>query len=110
MKRKQRKSITILAFILIFLLIILFGGYKLYINIKCKDLYFAVEYQMTKNGSKNKLLRIQSLSLVFLDDDVAIVEVSGLNKEKPYFKTNYKAFFRKNNNSTWKLENSIPID
>lgn len=110
MKRKQRKLISIFAFILIFLLIILFGGYKLYINIKCKDLYFAIEYQMTRSSSKNKLLRIQSLSLVFLDDDVAIVEVSGLNKEKPYWQKNYKAFFRKNSNSTWKLENSIPMD
>ena len=79
---------------------------KIYTNNKCKDLYFATEYFLTK-GSSNRLLRVQNFELVFLDNNVAIIEAFGLNKESPHEEVTLRATFKKNNN-IWKLyKNSV---
>lgn len=80
---------------------------KIYINNKCKDLYFATEYFLTK-GNSNRLLRVQSFELIFLDDDMAVIEAFGLNKESPHEKVTLKATFKKNSKNVWKLcKNSV---
>lgn len=103
---KRRKNIKII-FVVLFVFFIAFMCNKTYINNKCRDLYFATEYFLTK-GSNNRLLRVQNFELVFLDNNMAIVEAFGLNKESPHEEVTIRATFKRNNKNTWKLDkNSV---
>lgn len=102
--KTKKKTKTML--ILLFIFFLSFMCSKIYINNKCTDLYFATEYFLTK-GSSNRLLRVQNFELVFLDNDMAIIEAFGLNKESPHEEVTLRATFKRNNN-VWKLhKNSV---
>ena len=106
---KSNLKLLILSSLLA-LIIIIPLGYKMYINAKCKDLYFATEYQMVRGFNHNRLLRVQTIDLIFFDTNYAVVETYGLNKDAPHEKITYQAQFRKNDNDVWKLENVTPIN
>ncbi|MPQ44044.1 hypothetical protein [Clostridium tarantellae] len=94
------------------ILSIFFGcilSFQFYITNKCKDLYFATKYQITTTGYSKKLNEVKNLELIFLDDDFAIVEVLGLDKEEPHNPITYNAYLNKQKNSSWLIEKTLPI-
>lgn len=104
----KRKPIKLILLCLIIFLISFFLIKTIYINRKCKDLYFATEYYMSR-GNDNKLLRVQTFKLVFMDDDLAVVEAFGLDKKSPHKETAYKGFFKKNKSNKWVLQKSTAV-
>lgn len=109
---KQRRKRFFLASI-VFLGVIIISStliYKSYINSKCKDLSYAINYSLTTEGEKDqRLLDIKQSSLVFQDDDTAIVEASGFAKEKPHSNTSIKGYFKKTSSGVWKLNKTALI-
>lgn len=104
----RRISFLIFAFfILIFSCIFTFK--KIYIREKCKDLYFATEHLTTKGNVENSLLTIHNFELSFLDDEFAIVKISGLTYEKPHESITCNAYFQRRENSLWDLKELIPL-
>jgi len=78
--------------------------HNLYINTNCKDLYYSVEYNFTVGFTdKNKLMRVQHMSLISKDNTTAIVEVSGLSKTPPHKNTSFTGNFKKRSNGIWEL-------
>ncbi|MEG2869560.1 MAG: hypothetical protein RR894_17645 [Terrisporobacter sp.] len=110
-KRRKRfliASIAFLSFAIIFTSLI----YKLYVNSKCKDLSYAINYTLTTKAEKNeRLMDIQQSNLIFQDDDTAIVEASGFAKKKPHSNTTIKGYFKKTNFGVWQLSKTslIPL-
>lgn len=103
----KNKKRTKFVLILLFIFSLAFMCNKIYINNKCKDLYFATEYLLTK-GSSNRLLRVQNFELVFLDNDMAIIEAFGLNKKSPHEEVTLRATFKRSSTNVWKLyKNSV---
>lgn len=110
MKLNQDKLKIIILSSLLAIFIIIPFVYKMYINNKCKDLYFATEYQMARGFDNNRLLRVQTIDLVFFDTDYAVVETYGLNKDSPHEKITYEAHFKRKDNKVWKLEKATPVN
>jgi hypothetical protein len=106
-RKKIIRSLILLALI-IFLSIYLL--HELYIKNKSKDLQYAVEYSLTSGNSKERLLRVQNISLIFNDNKNAIVEVSGLSKSKPHASTKIKGTFKRGLLHSWQLEESKKIE
>ena len=112
MLRTRRKNVL---FIIIALGIILIASFfitnKLYISSSCKDLGFAIEYNLTTGfSSENKLLRVQKMSLLYFDGETAVVEASGLSKTHPHKTISIKGSFKKDKNKSWFLENFLLSD
>ncbi|MDR3593946.1 hypothetical protein [Clostridium sp.] len=84
---------------------------NMYVYTNSKNLGFAVEYNFTSGfSSENKLLRVQKMSLVYCDEDTAIVEASGLSKKAPHKSTYIKGSFKKDSNQHWIFEKFILSD
>lgn len=76
-----------------------------YICNNSKNLQFAVEYNLTTGfSSKNKLLRVQTMSLISSDEESAIIEAFGLSKSAPHKSTIIRASFKRDNDRTWYLD------
>lgn len=102
--RKRKKLFLIISLGLIFIASF-YITYNMYISSNSKDLGFAVEHSFTTGfSSKNKLLRVQKMSLIYCNDDTAVVEASGLLKDPPHKSTSVKGNFRKDSNNSWHLE------
>lgn len=105
-KRFFLASITFLSFIIIFTTFI----YKLYVNSKCKDLSYAITYSLTNKSERNqRLMDVTESTLVFQDDDTAIVLASGLSKKKPHSTTNIKGYLKKDHSGVWELNKTSLI-
>lgn len=103
---KKRRKRFFLASIIFLSCAIIFATlfYKLYINSKCKNLSYAINYNLTNKSEKDQnLLDIQEVNLVFQDDDSAIVYASGLSKENPNSNINVKAYLKKTSSGVWQL-------
>lgn len=109
--KKRRKRLFLSSFIFLCTAIIfttLF--YNFYINSKCKDLSYAINYNLTNKSEKNKrLLDVLEVDLIFQDADSAIVEASGFSKEKPHNNTNVKGYFKKSSSGIWQLNRTSLI-
>lgn len=105
-KRRKRfllTSITILTIAIISTLIF----YKLYIDSKCKDLTYSINYNLENKSDKSmRLLSLEDIDLIFKDDDSAIALVSGLTKESPHTNTSIKGYFKKSSFGVWNLNNT----
>lgn len=101
--QKKRRRLAILIITLIVALTA-FTAKKVFAYVKCQEISTAVEYLMTSNVD-NALLRVQTMELKFSNGETAVVEASGLSKEKPHQSRNVECHLRKKNNS-WRLENS----
>lgn len=101
--KKKRRRLALLIIALIIALTALTAK-NVFAYVKCQDISTAVEYLMTTNVA-NALLRVQTMELKFSDGDTAVVDASGLSKEKPHQSRKVECHLRKKNNS-WKLENS----
>ncbi|MDO5038709.1 hypothetical protein [Clostridium sp.] len=102
--RMQKRRRTFFILILSISLITVFTTKKVYAYIKCQDISSAVEYIMTSNID-NALLRVQTMKLKFSDGNSAVVEISGLSKNKPHESLKVECHLKYSNNH-WKLENS----
>ena len=112
MLRARRKD---MLFLIISLGLIITTSYfitnKLYISNNSRDLGFAVEYNLTTGfSSENKLLRVQKMSLLYFDGEVAVVEASGLSKISPHKTTSIRGSFKKDSNKSWILEKLLLSD
>ena len=111
-KIKKRKKRTLVKryictfFILVTLVVSSFIITKeIYVQKRCADLAYSVEHYFT-NGfdKKNKLLRVQQMSLIYSDGENALVEASGLSKEEPHKQTILKGNFKKDKSNFWILD------
>lgn len=112
LKKRRKKfliaSVAFLSFAIIFTSLF----YKLYVNSKCKDLSYAINYTLTNTADKDqRLLDIKKSNLVFQDEDTAIVEASGFAKKKPHSNTSIKGHFKKTTSGVWQLSKTslIPL-
>lgn len=103
-RRKQRQKLFFISIGIIIIGSIILTK-NLYIMISSKDLSFAVDYNFT-NGypEKEKLLRVQYMTLISREGDTAVVEVSGLTKESPHRNTTKTGVFKKNFFNSWTLK------
>ncbi|SFD33294.1 hypothetical protein [Clostridium uliginosum] len=113
-KRKKKINMKKRFRLLLSLLAIIISSFfitkQLYISNKCTDLSYSVEHNFTTGlDSKNKLLRVQEMSLVYCDGETAVVEASGLSKSDPHKKTSIKGNFKKIKDSSWILQESYPV-
>lgn len=107
-KKKRRIRLTII--LLILFSIVGFLLWQLYNKNQRKDLQFAVEQSLTTGNEAERLLRVQNMSLIFNDSDAAVVEVSGLSKQKPHASTKIKGSFRKGFMNSWELQSASKIE
>lgn len=104
-KAKKRSMICMSFCLCIISLTAFFVARNSYISAKSTDLAYAVEYNFTHGFlSKNKLLRVQKMSLIYSDGESAVVEASGLSKEKPHKEVSVKGSFKKDSNKSWQLD------
>lgn len=106
LKRKRRRMVSIIVLLSLLLFLSSFVIYKFYKKIKCRDLQYAVEYQLTSGTPSERLMRVQHITLLFNDNTSAVVEVSGLSKDEPHYQTTIKGTFKKGSFNSWKLINS----
>lgn len=105
-KRKIILSLTISLGLIISTSFLIADNLYLYTN--SKDLEFVVEHNFTSGfSSENKLLRVQQMSLIYCDEDTAIVEAFGLSKEAPHKSTSIKGSFKRDNNNHWIFEKFV---
>lgn len=108
-KAKRRSVFFNIVLLAVITLAALITAYNFYISINCKDLTFAVEYYCTHGfSSKDKLLRVQTMSLINCDDTTAVVEAKGLSKNAPHKSISIKGNFKKGAGSSWYLESISP--
>ncbi|MGL4772075.1 MAG: hypothetical protein ACRC2K_00780 [Clostridium sp.] len=104
MGKKRKKSIYKPYIIILSLIVLIYFGKIIYVSYKCKDLYEAADYLFTTKQCKElSLLRVQHMTLVYSDDNSAIIQVSGLNKIPPYETTEVEGEFKKNIFDSWEL-------
>lgn len=109
-QRRKKFILTSIAFLCSAILITTLC-YKFYVNSKCKDLSYAINYNLTNKSEKNqRLIDVLNSNLVFQDEDSAIVEASGFSKAKPHNNTNIKGFFKKTSSGVWTLDKTSLIN
>lgn len=109
--RKKKTMLSITVSLGLIIISSFFISYNIYISSNSKDLGFAVEHNFTSGfSSKNKLLRVQKMSLIYSDGDTAIVEASGLLKNPPHKSTSIRGSFKKDQNKSWHLDKLMMND
>lgn len=109
MRRKRRRIMAIIIgvlFIAISSLIIR----NIYINKHCEDLYYSANHNLTSGFSHERLLRVNNMTLIFSDNENAMVEAYGLSKDAPHKTIGIKGRFLKNSSGSWILENTYLIE
>ena len=105
-RAKIRARVFSIKTLLIITITALLLARNYYISVKSTDLSYAVEYNFTRGLiSKNKLLRVQKMSLIYSDGETAIVEASGLSKNEPHKSVSITGNFKKDSHKSWYLEN-----
>ncbi|NLK96148.1 MAG: hypothetical protein GX275_13340 [Clostridiales bacterium] len=102
---KKRKKIISISLLILILLLLIFTSYKQYINYKCKNLYYSVDYNLTHGENSKSVMRVIDMKLIFSDKDSAVVIVEGFSKESPHKSLELEAHFTKNKSNVWVLEN-----
>ncbi|MDS0524156.1 hypothetical protein NNC19_00610 [Clostridium sp. SHJSY1] len=110
LKKTRKKRIRALILLIAVILLSTYLLRTLYIKNKSKDLQYAVEHSLTSGDSKERLLRVDNISLIFDDNKKAIVEVSGLSKSEPHSSTKIKGTFKRGMLNSWELEESKKIE
>ncbi|MBL4932439.1 hypothetical protein [Clostridium paridis] len=110
-KRKIKLVLTRAIIIALLLIPLTIVGRTLYINYKCKDIYYAVDYYMTSKYAKDyKLLRVKEVNLTYEDDKTAQVTASGLEDTSPHKYSSYKVSFEKTSKGYWQIDNISPVN
>jgi hypothetical protein len=111
LRSKRKKMLFTIISLGLIIIASFFITNNLYISSNSKDLGFAVEYNLTNGlSSENKLLRVQKMSLLYFDGEVAVVEASGLSKISPHKTTSIRGSFKKDSNKSWILEKLLLSD
>ena len=104
-KARQRSMIYMSLCLCIISLTAFFVARNSYISTKSTDLAYAVEYNFTHGFlSKDRILRVQKMTLIYSDGESAVVEASGLSKEKPHKQVSLKGSFKRDSNKSWHLD------
>ena len=104
-KAKKKSAICMTLCLIIITLTAFFVARDSYISAKSMDLSYSVEYNFTHGFlSKDKLLRVQRMSLIYSDGESAVVEVFGLAKEEPHKEVSIKGNFKKDSHKSWHLD------
>lgn len=106
-KAQRRSTLFKIIFVTAVIFSSFIAAYNFYISMSCRDLSYAVEYYFTNGfSSKDKLLRVQTMSLINSDNNTALVEARGLSKSKPHKSISIKGNFKKSTSSSWYLEST----
>ncbi len=93
--------------ITLFLIVILFLSLTVYNNYcenNCKDINYAIKKYTTKGlFNKYKLFKLESSTIEFMDNRIAIVKVTGIIDKAPYNIIEYKLELQLNKNGIWKV-------
>ena len=103
-----KQIISILSFLLL-LFTFIFTSKTIYIKFKCRNLEYAVNYELSNDCGSNNLLRVQNSKLVFLDTDKVVINAQGLSKKEPHRTTIIEGHFTKDFFNSWDLENAYDI-
>ena len=93
-KRKPKKK-PLLYILIIILILSPFLIYKSYINYNCRNLYYSVDYNLTRGEKSKAVMRVIDMKLIFSDKDSAVVEIKGFSKESPHKSVELQAHFIK---------------
>ncbi len=97
----RRHHIHISMFIIIFTAF--YTGRYTYITLNSKDLFYAVEYNLTHGHNSKQLMRVQNLTLISKNHTTAVVEATGLSQSVPHKTITIRASF-KNCHNLWQLD------
>lgn len=104
MKRKRRRLLAIIIGIVLITISSLIIR-NIYLNNKCEDIYYSANYNLTSRFNNEKLLRVNNMTLVFSDNEIAMVEAYGLSTEVPHKTIGIKGRFMKSTSGSWDLQN-----
>ena len=103
-----KQFISIMSFLLL-LFTIMFTSKTIYLKFKCRDLKYAINYELSNDCGSYNLLRVQNSKLIFSDNDKIVIKAQGLSKKEPHKKTIIEGHFTKDFFNSWNLENSYEI-
>ena len=106
-KRKKFKR-SLLLFIII--LISIFVLKKIYIKLNCRNLDYAVEHYLSTGKEDNRVLRVRTMTLIFCDNNKAVVQVFGLKKDTPHNNIGIESHLKKDKFNSWILDTTYPIE
>ena len=106
----RNRRLVVILLSLLFIFIVSFVIRMVYIKSGCKELDFAVEHYLTSNKNDESLVRVQTMTLVFSDNEKAVVQAFGLSKKEPHSMIGIEGHFKKNNLNSWKLESTYSIE
>ena len=107
-KRRRRLLAIIIGVVLITISSLIIRN--IYIKNKCEDLYYSANYNLTSRFNSEKLLRVNNMTLVFSDNETAMVEAYGLSTEAPHRTIGIKGRFMKSASGSWGLEDTYSLD
>lgn len=106
---KQKKGSKLKLSIIIittFLVILSATIYNFCIKLKCKDINYSIEYNLTsKIKSEDRLLNIRKKETLFESSSSITIKVTGMSKKPPHGTKSIEASFIKDKNDIWLLEN-----
>lgn len=110
LKKRKRKKRIILCIFAIFTAIISYFSWKLYVINKSKDLQYAIESSLTSGNEDERLLRVKNITLIFNDNNTAVIEASGLSKSEPHSSLKIKGYYKKGFMDSWQLEKAYKLN
>ena len=108
-KYKRRRLMVLIISCLILVITFLVIRY-VHIKSSCKDLDYAVEHYLTSGKNDQNLLRVKTMTLIFSDNDKAVVQAFGLSQEDPHREIGIEGHFKKDSVNSWKLESTYSIE
>lgn len=103
---KIKNNLLKILSVLILLFALVFNSKTIYLKLKCRNLDYAINYELCNNCNSYNLLRVQNSKIVFLDNDKAVVKAKGLRKKEPHMKTTIECHLKKDFFESWNIENS----
>lgn len=104
-RAKRKKTLFLMISLGLIITSSFFISYKAYVHSNSRNLQYAVEHSFTTGfSSKDKLLGVQNMSLIYYDGETAVVEATGLSKAAPHRTISIKGSFKKDKDNSWYLE------
>lgn len=102
-KRKRRKFITLIISLILIISCMLYIK-NIYINSKCTNILYAVDYYLTQIPEDEiNLLRVKNFDILTLDKNYIHINARGLTKTKPHTEICIDAEFTRYPDKIWKL-------
>lgn len=100
MKKINKRRKPAILILLVLILLITFITSKISTVVRCKDLDYSINHYLTRDT----LLRVQSYSITFSNENMVIIKAYGLRKESPHKSLIIKGRFKKSFFDNWILE------